>query len=196
MIVPDIALNEAERLDDLLSYDILDTLAEPDFDDITKLAAHICHCEMASISFIDNKRQWFKSRVNITESETSRKDSFCGHAILDNKVMIVLDAKKDERFWDNPHVTGGMSITFYAGAPIYSNAGHALGTICVLDKSKKTTLTNNQISSLKILARQVSRLLQHRIMSKILIVETLSAKEKMIFQIRIPEMSNKSNYSK
>ena len=187
MIEPRIALDESKRINDLFSYDILDSLAEQDFDDLAKLAANICHCEMASISFIDKDRQWFKSTVNISERETSRKDSFCGHTILEDKVMIVLDTKQDERFWDNPNVTNGLSIAFYAGATIYSAAGHALGTICVLDKTKKTAFSEDQIFSLKILAGQVSRLLQLRLKNKILIDQTekIVATERKLTEMHI-----------
>lgn len=194
MIKPRIPLDETDRLKDLLYYDILDTEGEQDFDDLTKLAANICNCEMASISFIDKGRQWFKSTVNITVKQTAREESFCGHAILEENVMIVLDAKQDERFYDNPHVTGGMSIAFYAGAPIYSDAGHALGTICVLDKNKKTELSEYQISSLKILARQVSRLLQLRLKNKLLIEQTekIIAAEKELTGMHIRKFDNDS----
>lgn len=172
MIKPRIPFDEKDRLKDLLTYDILDTEGEQDFDDLTKLAANICNCELATITFIDKERQWFKSTFNVSATETSREESFCGHAILEENVMVVLDAKQDERFHDNPNVAGGLSIAFYAGAPIYSDAGHALGTICVLDKHKKTELSEYQISSLKILARQVSRLMALRLKNKLLIDET------------------------
>lgn len=172
MIKPLIPLDETERLKDLLSYHILDTEAEQDFDDLSKLAANICNCELATITFIDKERQWFKSTVNVPIRETPRQESFCGHAILEDEVLIVLDAKKDIRFFDNPNVVSGISISFYAGAPIYSETGHALGTICVLDKNKKTELSEYQISALKILANQVSRLLQLRLNNKLLIEQT------------------------
>jgi len=187
MISPRIPLDETNRLKDLLSYDILDTEAEQDFDDLTKLAANICNCELAAITFIDEDRQWFKSTLNIQVSETSREISFCSHAILEGNVMIVLDTKKDDRFRDNPNITGGLSIAFYAGATIYSDNGHALGTICVMDKTKKTELSEHQITALKILAKQINSLLQMRLKNKLLIAQTEKtiAAEKELTGMRI-----------
>ena len=98
--------NEAERLDALRRYEILDTEPEQKFDDLTLLASHICQAPIALISLVDADRQWFKSKVGLTTSQTSRSVSFCGHAILEDDVMVVPDAAADARFADNPIVTG------------------------------------------------------------------------------------------
>ncbi|HEY5552188.1 MAG TPA: PAS domain S-box protein, partial [Opitutaceae bacterium] len=125
---------EELRLATLRSYKLLDTLPEKSLDDITALASHICGTPVSMISLVDEHRQWFKSRVGLNESETPRDVSFCGHAIADSGLFVVPDASKDKRFADNPLVTGGLGIRFYAGAPLLTPEGHAIGTLCVMDK--------------------------------------------------------------
>src|SRR5215203_172895 len=110
--------NEAARLDALRLYRILDTEPERSFDDLTLLASHICGTPMALISLVDADRQWFKSRIGIPISETARAVSFCAHAINHQDLFIVPDARQDERFCENPFVTGNPEIRFYAGAPL------------------------------------------------------------------------------
>src|SRR5262245_34449613 len=130
--------NEAKRLKVLWQYDVLDTVPEEVFDELTDLAAHICEAPIALISLVDEDRQWFKSRIGITVSETSRDISFCAHAIMREEMFVVPDATQDDRFKDNPLVTGSQKIRFYAGAPLLTADGHALGTLCVLDKTPRT----------------------------------------------------------
>ena len=143
---------EAARLDSLKQSNILDTLPEPDFDDLTLLAAAICQTPIALVSLIDRDRQWFKSKVGIEIDETRREHAFCQHAIGGEEVFIVPDATADRRFADNPMVTGELGIRFYAGAPLINKQGHALGTLCVIDRTART-LSDEQIAALKVLAR-------------------------------------------
>jgi len=149
-----IAENENERLQTLLDYQILNTNPELEFDDITLLASSICETPIALISLIDENRQWFKSKVGLGVSETPRNLSFCTHAILGKDVFIVPDSLKDIRFADNPLVTGGPFIRFYAGAPLIAVDGNAVGTLCVID-SKPKELSKIQKQSLQALSRQV-----------------------------------------
>jgi len=149
--VPD---NEAARLEALRRYRILDTAPERHFDDITKLAASICGVPMASISLVDEDRQWFKSRVGMEISETTRKVAFCSHAILGNDLLVIPDALADERFIGNPLVKEEPCIRFYAGAPLLTAEGHALGTLCVFDRQPRQ-LVDGQGEALKTLARVV-----------------------------------------
>jgi anti-sigma regulatory factor (Ser/Thr protein kinase) len=154
-------VNEPARLAALHRYRILDTAPERAFDDLTMLASHICGTPMALITLVDADRQWFKSRIGITPSETSRTISFCAHAIKQGDLFIIPDARKDERLRDNPLVTGDPHIRFYAGAPLVTPDGHALGTLCVVDRVTRT-LTPRQIEALDALRRQVESQLELR----------------------------------
>tara|TARA_R110000851_G_scaffold99252_2_gene214232 strand:- start:507 stop:1661 length:1155 start_codon:yes stop_codon:yes gene_type:complete len=146
----------------LRSYSILDTLPESDYDNITKIAAEICGTPISLISLIDDKRQWFKSHHGLDATETPKEYAFCGHAInTPNDVFIVQDARKDERFHDNPLVTGDPHVIFYVGVPLVSEAGLPLGTLCVIDH-KPNLLSQSQISSLSALSNQVINLLELR----------------------------------
>ncbi len=153
--------NETKRLKVLWQYEVLDTVPEEVFDDLTDLAAHICETPIALISLVDEDRQWFKSRLGLSLSETSRDISFCAHAITTDGLLIVPDATKDKRFKDNPLVTGGQKIRFYAGAPLITPDGHALGTLCVLDK-KPRALRLEQQQALRVLAHHVMTQLELR----------------------------------
>ena len=146
--------NEDERLAELLSYDVLDTEAEQLFDDLTTLASQICETPIALISLIDPDRQWFKSRVGLDAEETSREIAFCSHAILQEEVFEIPNATLDPRFHDNPLVTGSPDIRFYAGAPLITPSGHAIGTLCAIDR-KPRTLTEAQKTSLQTLSKSV-----------------------------------------
>lgn len=153
--------SEAKRLNVLWQYDVLDTVPEEVFDDLTDLAAFICNAPIAMISLVDENRQWFKSKIGISARETSRDISFCAHAILQDGLFIISDAKKDARFKHNPLVTGPAKIRFYAGAPLVTPDGHALGTLCILDK-KPRTLRAEQKQALRVLAHHVVSQLELR----------------------------------
>ncbi len=154
--------NEASRLQTLQRYEVLDTPPEPAFDDIVHLAAQICQAPIALVSLIDGTRQWFKARQGLAVEETPRDFAFCSHAILTpDQVMEVPNALDDDRFADNPLVTGAPDIRFYAGAPLVSPSGHALGTLCVIDRQERR-LTPEQLQSLAALARLVVNQLELR----------------------------------
>jgi len=154
VIAPPLPSNEAARLGALESYQILDTPAEQAYDDFTTLAARICGVPIALISLIDKDRQWFKSRLGLDPPETPREQAFCAHAIVDNQLLVVSDARRDRRFEGNPLVTGAPHIRFYAGAPLVTEEGHGLGTLCVID-SVPRQLTADQLASLQALSRQL-----------------------------------------
>ena len=134
MIPAPLPENESERLEALQRYEVLDTESEQKFDDLTLLAKHICDAPIALISFVDAERQWFKSRIGLTTSQTPRAVSFCGHAILEEDVMVVPDAAADERFADNPMVTGEPRHSLLRRRSAADLDGHALGTLCVIDR--------------------------------------------------------------
>ena len=152
---------ETERLESLRKYQILDTEPEVAFDDLALLASHICETPMAAITLVDADRQWFKARVGVPVSETPRAISFCTHAIEQRGIFVVPDASKDERLRDNPQVTGDPHIRFYAGAPLIAREGHALGTLCVVDRRPRH-LTPEQAEALGALQRQVEAQLELR----------------------------------
>ena len=155
-------IDESARLDALHSYQILDTDPESIFDDFTFLAAHICDTPISLISLLDDQRQWFKSRVGLGAQETPREFAFCAHALeTAPSLLIVEDATRDQRFVDNPLVTGNPNIRFYAGSPLVTPSQQALGTLCVID-SKPRVLTEDQLSCLQALSRQVVAQLESR----------------------------------
>lgn len=154
--------NEEERLRILSSYKILDTLPEEDYDAIAKIASSICNSPIALISLIDKDRQWFKSNYGLKVRQTPRELAFCSHSILNpDDLFIVNDATKDERFFDNPLTIESPNVIFYAGAPLNTSEGHAIGTLCVID-NKPNDLNETQKDALKLLAKQVVSLLELR----------------------------------
>ncbi|MDA0322328.1 MAG: sensor domain-containing diguanylate cyclase [Verrucomicrobia bacterium] len=146
--------NETKRLETLHALEILDTPPEERFDRHTRLAKRLFGVDIALISLIDADRQWFKSKQGLDADETSRDISFCGHAILDDEVLVVPDAEKDARFADNPLVAGGPEIRFYAGYPLSAPDGSKLGTLCLIDGQPRT-LSDEELALLRDLGAMV-----------------------------------------
>ena len=196
MVKAPIPANEAQRHLDLLSYHILDSEEEQDYNDLIELAAHVCDCPVALVSFVDTNRQWFKAKLNLQEKEKSRETSFCGHVIMTDEVMVVKDAAKDKRFADNPDVAGGLNIQFYAGAPIISEAGNKLGTVCVIDNTPKKEFGEKEQKALKIISAQVSKLLELRMKNKIVKQqsEAISKNEKKIARLATMNREKENEY--
>ena len=153
--------NERERIEKLKEYSILDTLAEKEYDSITRLASYICETPIALVSLIDEKRQWFKSKIGLEISETSRDLSFCRYTIMGDTIYEVKDTKENDLFYNHPLVIGDPEIRFYAGAPLRTNDGLNMGSLCVID-TKPRVLNENQKKALTILADQVVTLLKYR----------------------------------
>lgn len=152
MKAPAFPADEAYRLDALQSLDILDTGPEADFDAIVGLARELFQVPICLVSLIDSGRQWFKACVGLDASETSREISFCGHAILQEGAFVILDATKDERFADNPLVTGPPDIRFYAGMPIRLPSGYQIGTVCIIDRAPHASFDEQDQKRLGLLA--------------------------------------------
>lgn len=162
MPVP-LPVNENERVSALREYAILDTLPEQEYQDIVQLAALICGTPIALVSLVDSERQWFKAKVGIDVSETSREIAFCAHALTQpDQLLLVPDARSDPRFADNPLVKDAPNILFYAGAPLKTSAGHVLGTLCVVD-TRPRNLSQVQRDALFALSRQVISQLDIRV---------------------------------
>jgi serine phosphatase RsbU (regulator of sigma subunit) len=162
MIKPQIPLNEDARQKELLSYAILDTLPEKEYNQITFLASQICDTPISLISLLDDTRQWFKSHHGLPVNETPKEIAFCAHAINEcDKILIVNDSRLDERFFDNPLVTDAPNVIFYAGIPLITPKGFPIGTLCVID-NKPNELSDFQIRALEILSNQLMNLLELR----------------------------------
>ncbi|HEV2610340.1 MAG TPA: EAL domain-containing protein [Noviherbaspirillum sp.] len=157
----EIAIDEKARLDALRQYNILDTDPETVFDDIVQLAALICDTPMATVTLVDENRQWFKSRRGLTVTETPRHIAFCSHAIIRSDPFIVHDALADPRFSDNPLVQGVPNIRFYVGIPLVNIDGHAVGTLTVMDHRPRM-LSDDQVFALRVLAHQALTQLESR----------------------------------
>jgi GAF domain-containing protein len=168
--------NEAARVEALHKYAILDTEPEQAFDDLVLLASFVCKTPMAMISLVDEDRQWFKSKVRISVSETPREIAFCATAIQQPDVFVVPDTLKDERYRNNPLVVSEPNVRFYAGAPLIDEDGHALGTICVVDRVPREFVPDQQ-AALKALSRLVLAQLEFR-RNLILLKEALSDRTK------------------
>ena len=183
-LVPEnpIPANEEQRLRSLHGLQILDTLPEEGFDDLTTLAGQIVGVPIALISLVDRDRQWFKSKVGLDIDQTSRSVSFCAHAILGDTIFEVEDATKDTRFSGNPLVTGHPGIRFYAGMPLTSPEGANVGTLCTIDRVPRK-LDEGQRRGLKIIARQVMAQIELR---RLLIEHKIRDKERAAIQ----ELSN------
>ena len=154
--------DETARLEALRAYEILDTVPEEAFDELTRLAAHICQTPIVLMSLVDGDRQWFKSRVGLDAESTPREESFCAHAILDqHRLLTVPDATLDPRFADNPLVTGDFHLRFYAGAPLVSPTGQPLGALCVIDRVPRE-LSAVQRDALEIIGRQIMTQMEAR----------------------------------
>jgi GAF domain-containing protein len=157
---PPIPLNEHARVELLRQYRILDTSPEPQFDEIAADAAAVCNTPISMITFIDQGRQWMKATVGVKAHEVPREATFCGHTICQSGLFAVPDALADKRFAGNAMVAGDQ-VRFYAGVPLLSPEGLAIGTLCVLDRVPRT-LTPEQVDKLKGLARAVILLLEVR----------------------------------
>ncbi len=177
--------DERTRLEALWSYQVLDTPPEKDLDDLVHLAAYICHAPIALISLVDVERQWFKSKLGLTVSQTDRIIAFCSHTILTNELLVVTDAHADERFAGNPMVIGDPHIRFYCGAPLITPDGHRIGALSVIDHVPRE-LSPEQMEALRVLSRQVMEHLtldrQHREL-----VASVNARLKAERQLEISE---------
>ncbi|RXG16176.1 GAF sensor signal transduction histidine kinase [Leeuwenhoekiella aestuarii] len=162
MQLPAKPTNEQDRLLELQQLKLMHTEADPNFDVITRLASAICDVPIALISLIDSDKQWFKSKTGWDICDTERDISFCAHAILQPKdITIIPDSRLDERFKDNPLLTSDYPVIFYAGVPLLTKKGNAIGTLCIIDHKPKS-LSKSQIDSLKDLASQVESLFELR----------------------------------
>ena len=161
MISAELPDNEEMRLLDLSTYHLQNPGTEIEFDQLSELLAQYFNCPIALVTIIDSDRQWFKGKIGTTETGNSRELSFCSHTLFGDDVLVVEDATKDERFFDNPFVSGEFNIRFYAGAPIVSTEGYKLGTICLYDtKPKKLSVSKKK--ALGLFSNQVTKLLELR----------------------------------
>jgi GAF domain-containing protein len=176
MVTPMATKNETARVEALHKYAILDTEPEQAFDDFVQLASFICKTPIAAISLVDEDRQWFKAKVGLSVSETPREIAFCATAMQQPDVFVVRDALQDERFRDNPLVVSEPKVRFYAGAPLIDEDGHALGTLCVIDRVPRE-LAPDQQAALQALSRLVLGQMEFR-RDLILLKEALTDRSK------------------
>ncbi len=157
-----ISKDEQARLDALAGYGILDTAPEVQFDRLTRIAAHLFEAPIALMSLVDKDRQWFKSACGLVGDETPREWAFCDRAIAGRKIFIVPDARLDRRFKENPLVTGDPHIRFYAGAPLITSDGFALGTVCVIDNKPRPGMSIQHKDILQDIADSAVDLIEFR----------------------------------
>ena len=190
MISAQLHPDEYRRIEELMRYEVLDTEDEQALDELTQLASAICDTDISLISLVDNDRQWFKSRVGLDAMETPRDIAFCSHAILQEGVFEVPNATEDERFHDNPLVTGAPDIRFYAGAPLVSPNGMPIGTLCVIDPKPKK-LTEKQQLALNTLAKQVISQLELRLHNRQL--RRMQKNQQQIFAVMAHDLRSPFN---
>lgn len=190
MQFPPLPENEPERLQELFRYDVLNTQAEEDFDEIVKLASEICQVPISTITLIDSYRQWHKAKVGLEDQEGDRNITFCAHTILGNDLMEVPDATKDERFFDNPLVLSDPTIRFYAGMPMVSSNGYKIGTLCVIDRRPRK-LSKSQGFALRVLAKQVIKLFDLRLKNKEIATQNLLIAEQKNKLTELSSIQNK-----
>lgn len=190
MISAELHPQETQRLEELLRFEVLDTEDEKALDELTQLASVICGTSISLISLVDSERQWFKSRVGLDAPETPKDIAFCSHAILQDQIFEVPDTLEDERFADNPLVTGAPDIRFYAGAPLIGKHGLPIGTLCVIDTEPKT-LDKKQQLALNTLAKQVISQLELRLHNRYL--QRLQKDQQQIFAVMSHDLRSPFN---
>jgi len=196
--------HELSRLSALARYNVLDTLPEPAYDDVANLAAFIVGTPVALVSLIDAERQWSKAFKGMPGGDLPREQAFCSHAICTpNEVMVVEDASQDARFADNPLVTGDTHVRFYAGAPLVTPDGHALGTLCVIDRNPRK-INDEQKTALQTLARSLISVLElglrtrelqgsNKVLERISLTDPLTAVgNRLAFKQRMMEETERS----
>ena len=161
MIKPTIPHNDDERIESLYAYYVKGQQASPAFKEIVQLTAEICEVPISLITVVGKNKQFHKAKYGIEVESIDRDESFCAHSIeTPNELLVVKDARIDDRFKDNPLVTGSMEVVFYAGKPIINANGHFMGSLCVLD-NKPRELKQHQVKALESLAKQAARLFHY-----------------------------------
>jgi GAF domain-containing protein len=177
--------NENDRLAELIWFQILDTPPEESFDRITRIAARVMDVPVALVSLVDKDRQWFKSACGLTVSETARDDAFCSHTILQRKPLVVEDARKDDRFKNSRLVTAYPRVRSYAGIPLVTENGFALGALCVVDMRPRI-FTDDQIATLQDLADTVMDLMRYRLLQADVRQSTAMFSSQISHELRTP----------
>jgi two-component system cell cycle sensor histidine kinase/response regulator CckA len=188
---PSVSAEEGARIEALKRYRILDSEAEPAFDELATLAAQIFGCPLALITLVDRDRQWFKSAIGISLRETSREVSFCSHTLEESEVLVIPDMLADERFHDHPFVIGEPKIRFYAGAPLVTPEGQRIGALCVLDRVPRE-ISRAQAQALQTLSRQVVSLLElrRRLLEEKELAEETLRENRQLFQALVEHSSD------